>query len=257
MLPYCHHLCISFLYLSLVRTSLSIHAGQLLLPLDIWPVQIDNCWAGRRWSYRINQLSLNLYFSRISTHGICPPRPLNSELLLFWGPELWLCFLVYSFFAACWTPSSHALDIHLPNRFLFIKIWGTAEVPLSAPLLPVSGNYQCTLETSWLACTLLCCPPQISGGSNPHKDQGLWLWGYFQLPEEDFIDCSWSSSPHTKHNIGSFPLIMTKKSLDSSPGWALCIPAALSREWHLYSDGEDREVMSMAFSVWRCLCCSI
>lgn len=168
MLLYCHHQRICILSMFELSQELVVHpcrtATFTWFSAYVY-VQIDNCWAGGRWSYRINQLSLNLYLSRTTSHGIWQPRPLNSDLLLFWGPELWLCFLVYSFFAAF-----HDVGIHLPNRFLFIKLWGRAEILSSAPWFPVSGNFQCTLETSWVACTLLCCPPQISGGSNPHKD---------------------------------------------------------------------------------------
>lgn len=151
---------------------------------------MDNSSSWMRESLKTNQPSWTPLLSSMISSGILPSRSLNRSKC---SPE------VQSF---TFSPSSQdpthpnlmvtaALSPHTPDQsFLFSKYKVQQSMSPHFLLDHLSGScYQCTPETSWIACTLMCCPSSRYWGVwlDSHRDLGQRLKDFFQISEDSFV----------------------------------------------------------------------
>lgn len=117
--------------------------------------------------------------------------PWTSHSLLSWIPGLWSCYLPCSLLHESWTPhlkvtaAKAAPRFHTPDQLFLVSIRSNRASPLVGCFLVSGSHLQCIPETSSFACALLYCPSsRYWGGQSLHEDQGLCMWGLFQLSEE-------------------------------------------------------------------------
>lgn len=150
-----------FLFLSFVKSSLLIYAGLLPPLLHLLLIRVDHCWAWRRCSLKINQLS-KPYSLQDHIPWDLPKH--TSQSLFFPSSGLGSCILSYSLLSVFWTPPSCVCcswDSPWPSQPwpALCKAWGLAEhLPSSAPQAFVLGScHHCTAE-AWIAHSLFLLP---------------------------------------------------------------------------------------------------
>lgn len=150
--------------------------ADLVSPLfDFLHIRIDHFWMSGTWisisspgffeagpwtpnSAFLNPRVLILFFT-------CVPFPQDPE-----G-----CHLTV-------TAAKAAQTFTCPTRSsLFLSLRSSRVPPLISSSINVSGScHQCTSETSWIACTLLCWPSSThEGGQVSHEDQSLKMSGFY------------------------------------------------------------------------------
>lgn len=133
---------------------------------DLLLIRVDHCWAQRRYSLKIDQLSCRLILSVVTFHAI------HSS----WASQVYsshVCYLSFS----CEYSELHHLVLLQPRPsqswLALWKVWSLLEhLPSSAPWTFVLGSSHRSTAEAWIAWSLLL----LSCFSSNYQDDWSHLW---------------------------------------------------------------------------------
>lgn len=171
---------------------------------------IHHSWAWRRWSLNRNQILWTPLLCSALVHCTLPNRSQRSKGLFSWSPGNELAVNLPPSYESleCHIPWSAALEHHIPHHHILagenMIQYSTSPCWLLSHLEKESILSAFQETPGFLTPCCVIPPIDIAVFGVLYEDQGLWMWGWFYLSSEGFVNLiflvRWpSANPH--HNV--------------------------------------------------------